>query len=1163
MDNLIMEFHISKNAREKYKFDMSLFETNGNVVIGNIHASRLLAASINKQKDLLNYPETAVKASELYAIGLMDEIFHYIFKTYRNQIQQDILKEALIFVENNLAPEENKKVIEFFLKEFPPLAVYLQITDLDEYLKQLKTDQTYSLILEEIIMLWVENQNPALENYRELFRDKELDGNTLYKKFIDLLKGFFDQKPYFGPENQNIIDMLRAPAVKVPHSIPGQLEYIRTHWSFFLGDFLYRLLNSLDFINEEQKATFGGPGPSIVPGYNQTWDLDYENFSPDKEWMPNLVLIAKNTYVWLDQIRKKYKSSITTIDQIPDEELDMLRDRGFNGLWLIGIWERSKASAQIKQLCGNPEAIASAYSLAGYQIATELGGESAYQILKERAWQRGIRLAADMVPNHMGIDSNWVYEHPDWFVQLNYSPFPSYSFNGANLSKYPNIEVKIEDHYYDRSDAAVVFQFKNQNSGETRFIYHGNDGTTMPWNDTAQLNYLIPEVREAVYQAILSVARRFPIIRFDAAMTLAKKHFQRLWFPDPGSGGAIPSRAEFGLSKDDFDRIMPTEFWRDVVDRLAADAPDTLLLAEAFWLMESYFVRTLGMHRVYNSAFMHMLRNEDNANYRLLVKNTIEFDPQILKRFVNFMNNPDEQTAVEQFGKGDKYFGICTLMSTLPGLPMFGHGQVEGFSEKYGMEYQRAYWDEFEDQTIITRHKQQIAPLLHRRWIFSEVDNFLLYDFFQEEQDINDDVYAYSNTNQNQASLVIFNNKFSNTQGWINFSSTRIKNNRNGQETFSTVNLAKGLNINDGFEFVIFRDVVTKLEFIRSINEFHQKGLFFNLFAYQTHVFIDFHTINDDEWQSYQRLCDYLNGSGVPNIQEAMKELLLQPVQIPLKEIINRGYYDYLISQKRLSIKSFVNPNVLTESRQKMDNFTQGIFKMTGQDQSKDLVILKASKLLEFVLSIPIFDQKFISIKNNDLRTILKSFQNEFEIDNEKWMTVFSYLFISSIREVIESEEPEFQIQSWFNEFQFAKIIRELGANYNLGDSKQNTLVQVIYTLLGLSGWYKKFSPDNFESWLESLLSRQDIQQFLSINRYQGLLWFNAERFELLIWWLIAIAIIEIGSDPKMSTNSLLEKFIGLNQIRQKLIEKMKNSEYRVDKLLSEDIKKVAGNSTV
>ena len=35
----------------------------------------------------------------------------------------------------------------------------------------------------------------------------------------------------------------------------------------------------------------------------------------------------------------------------------------------------------------------------------------------------------------------------------------------------------------------------------------------MPWNDTAQLNYLNPEVRETVIQTILHVARKFPIIR--------------------------------------------------------------------------------------------------------------------------------------------------------------------------------------------------------------------------------------------------------------------------------------------------------------------------------------------------------------------------------------------------------------------------------------------------------------------------------------------------------------------------------------------------------------------------------------------------------------------------------------------------------------------------
>jgi hypothetical protein len=55
------------------------------------------------------------------------------------------------------------------------------------------------------------------------------------------------------------------------------------------------------------------------------------------------------------------------------------------------------------------------------------------------------------------------------------------------------------------------------------------------------------------------------------------------------------------------------------------------------------------------------------------------------------MNNPDEETAIAQFGDGDKYFGCCTLMITMPGLPMFGHGQIEGFTEKYGMEYTKAY----------------------------------------------------------------------------------------------------------------------------------------------------------------------------------------------------------------------------------------------------------------------------------------------------------------------------------------------------------------------------------------------------------------------------------------------------------------------------------------
>ncbi len=160
----------------------------------------------------------------------------------------------------------------------------------------------------------------------------------------------------------------------------------------------------------------------------------------------------------MEQLSQRYGRRIDTLDGIPDEELDRLQSWGITGLWLIGIWERSRASARIKQRMGDGEAVASAYSLQDYRIADDLGGDGAFDKLKGRAWQRGIRMATDMVPNHVGIDSRWVIEHPDWFVSLDQSPFPTYSFNGPDLSDDERVGVFIEDHYWDRSDAAVVFK---------------------------------------------------------------------------------------------------------------------------------------------------------------------------------------------------------------------------------------------------------------------------------------------------------------------------------------------------------------------------------------------------------------------------------------------------------------------------------------------------------------------------------------------------------------------------------------------------------------------------------------------------------------------------------------------------------------------------------
>ena len=648
-------------------------------------------------------------------------------------------------------------------------------------------------------------------------------------------------------DGQDFYELLTEPGRKHPDSLAEQLAFVRVRWAAMLDERILNLLGKAEgTLREDYSPRFFGPGPAEDPSAGLSYE-ETESFSDDSQWMPNVVMMAKNTLVWLNQLSAKYGRPVNTLDAIPDEELDNLRSEGFNALWLIGLWERSAASRKIKNLCGNPEAAASAYSLRGYRIASDLGGWGALENLRGRCTARGIRLASDMVPNHTGLDSDWMKDHIDYFISQDFSPYPNYTFNGPDLSDDPDIEIKLEDHYYTRTDASTVFMHHDRRNGRTRFVFHGNDGTSMPWNDTAQLDYLNKDTREAVIRQIIEVARNFKIIRFDAAMTLARKHIRRLWYPQIGSKAEIAGRALYQMSDADFARALPVEFWREVVDRVAVEAPDTLLLAEAFWMMESYFVRTLGMHRVYNSAFMNMLKNEDNEQYRNMIKKTIVFDPEILKRYVNFMNNPDEEPAAVQFGTGDKYFGVCTVMATLPGLPMFGHGQIEGLREKYGMEYTRAYRDESPDDGLIDRHRREIFPVLKHRHLFSGCEHFQLFDLVGDGGAVCQSVYAYTNGDGYNRNLVLYNNAYERAHGRIRFSAPKLTRLPDGSREVRTVSLAQALAVESGDRgnFVVFRQFGTSAAYIIPLWQLIESGLEIRLDGFATRVFTDIRVVGD------------------------------------------------------------------------------------------------------------------------------------------------------------------------------------------------------------------------------------------------------------------------------------------------------------------------------
>ena len=1095
------DLRIAEITRKEIDFMEPLFQT-GNGTASFYREASSISFRYNEMKKKEGGDFEYLSAGKLNASAILHSAYQTILTYLISGTNEDFFRRRLATVEAN---DSLRNALEFYSKAFP--------TELPD--ERTREEDMRGFFIHQVIL-----QNRAMvAAAKPFFTPEGLVFPDSSKALSSILSSYVKDDLRNGePNTDDIFTFLCMPARLYPDSLLDQIQYIIREWAAMLPEYFVNLLkSSMDYINEEQKDHgFGGaPGPIPVVDFSSEIN-EYEAFSSDSNWMPCVVMIAKSTLVWLDQLSKQYKRPITSLDQIPDEELDLMQHRGITALWLIGLWQRSEASKTIKHLCGNPDAVASAYSLKDYDISPDIGGWEAVENLRVRCRRRGIRLASDMVPNHTGIDGNWVYEHPDYFISQSYSPFPSYTYNGPDLSHNPDWEVKLEDHYYNRTDAAVTFRMRNRHTGETRYVFHGNDGTTMPWNDTAQLDYLNPVTREAVIQKILHVARNFPIIRFDAAMTLAKRHIERLWYPKPGTGGDIAGRAEHSMDEREFNRRIPEEFWREVVDRVAKEVPDTLLLAEAFWMMEGYFVRTLGMHRVYNSAFMNMLKNQENQKYRDSIKKTLEFEPEILKRYVNFMNNPDEDTAIAQFGSDDRYFGVATLLATLPGLPMIGHGQIEGYREKYGMEYQRAYFDEKPNGWLIDQHERRIFPLLRKRYLFANVDNFNIYDCYGPNG-VEESVYAFVNGSGNERTLVLVNNRYERIYGTISVSAPKLK--KNGEERkMVRTNLAENLNLNFGSRnyclMDCFSDGLTYI--IPSINLFD--GFSFGLNGYEARVFWNIREVEDTDG-CIESLHKEYGERGIKDINKAIAMMRLKPVYNVMESLRDEKFLSLVkditsgVSEKEgerellLSLAEVYS--TLFEAYPDMDEAVKGQMGAVPSD-------VEAQPVIKLVKAL----SKAFGAKGAKALRSWNSLDETIHI-----LITSAFILIPFAKEKTPKALMEVADRLMLDEF-FSSYTGELG----LDDNQKRALSHEAALLVSALVHYREEDiGDTPVALLSCLLNDNGVMNLVQCNEYQGTVWYNKESMQRAIMvCTLAYSVTQerTAKDSDLFARTLLEKEI-------------------------------------
>ncbi len=209
-----MEFHINRSIRERLDLEDVLFSYTGNVVFANVAASRRLATKLNELRGADVKPGEVVNAGALFAMGLIDELSHAMIARYRRDIDPSVLAQALEWFAGKVSSPKVEGLLSGFTEQFPNTAIFRGDLTPAKWLAGHTEDlSNREAAMEELMLLWLANLNPAFKDFKELFGDEGLRQQTSYKEVTADLPQYFQERPPASPEGKTLFEVLREPAL--------------------------------------------------------------------------------------------------------------------------------------------------------------------------------------------------------------------------------------------------------------------------------------------------------------------------------------------------------------------------------------------------------------------------------------------------------------------------------------------------------------------------------------------------------------------------------------------------------------------------------------------------------------------------------------------------------------------------------------------------------------------------------------------------------------------------------------------------------------------------------------------------------------------------------------------------------------------------------------
>ena len=202
---------------------------------------------------------------------------------------------------------------------------------------------------------------------------------------------------------------------------------------------------------------------------------------------------------------------------------------------------------------------------------------------------------------------------------------------------------------------------------------------------------------------------------------------------------------------------------------------------------------------------------------------------------------------------------------------------------------------------------------------------------------------------------------------------------------------------------------------------------------------------------------------------------------------------------------------------------------------------------------MPIITSRFPQLQPRGVKAAAAYLHKKLTDSPYIWVILFAWLFVHVLGKIVNRKDSGAQSRIWIHEWELDNTILTVLKGLGLEEALSWKSLTVVKLLTGYQKWFEAKSADQKQAFtiLETLFKDGEVRQFLGVNQYNDVWWFNKETFDEMLWWLMIVAALTIGSDPSRPINVVVEELEGCYSTIQTWQKAEEESEYQVEKLLS------------